>query len=77
MAGVEGFEPSNAGIKIRCLNRLATPQYRSHPISSLSQPLDTRSADADLTLKTDGIECTFSDYVLSMQEVYASDINKG
>ena len=26
MAGEEGFEPSNAGIKIRCLNHLATPQ---------------------------------------------------
>ena len=23
-----GFEPTNAGIKIRCLNHLATPQYR-------------------------------------------------
>ena len=27
MAGVAGFEPTNAGIKIRCLNHLATPQY--------------------------------------------------
>ena len=27
MAGVEGFEPTNAGIKTRCLNHLATPQY--------------------------------------------------
>ena len=26
MAGVAGFEPTNAGIKIRCLNHLATPQ---------------------------------------------------
>ena len=26
MAGVEGFEPTNAGIKTRCLNHLATPQ---------------------------------------------------
>ena len=26
MAGVAGFEPTNAGIKIRCLNLLATPQ---------------------------------------------------
>lgn len=25
LAGEEGFEPSYAGIKIRCLNRLATP----------------------------------------------------
>lgn len=25
LAGVEGFEPSHTGIKIRCLNRLATP----------------------------------------------------
>ena len=28
VAGVAGFEPTNAGIKIRCLNHLATPQYR-------------------------------------------------
>ena len=28
MAGVAGFEPTNAGIKIRCLNHLATPQYK-------------------------------------------------
>ena len=27
VAGVAGFEPTNAGIKIRCLNHLATPQY--------------------------------------------------
>ena len=27
LAGVAGFEPTNAGIKIRCLNHLATPQY--------------------------------------------------
>ena len=27
MAGVAGFEPTNAGIKIRCLNHLATPHY--------------------------------------------------
>ena len=27
MAGVAGFEPTNAGIKIRCLNHLATPQF--------------------------------------------------
>ena len=26
VAGVAGFEPTNAGIKIRCLNHLATPQ---------------------------------------------------
>ncbi len=26
LAGVAGFEPTNAGIKIRCLNHLATPQ---------------------------------------------------
>ena len=26
MAGVVGFEPTNAGIKTRCLNHLATPQ---------------------------------------------------
>ena len=29
MAGVAGFEPTNAGIKIRCLNHLATPQCNS------------------------------------------------
>ncbi len=28
MAGVAGFEPTNAGIKIRCLNHLATPQSK-------------------------------------------------
>ena len=28
LAGVAGFEPTNAGIKIRCLNHLATPQGR-------------------------------------------------
>ena len=27
VAGVAGFEPTNAGIKIRCLNLLATPHY--------------------------------------------------
>ena len=27
MAGVVGFEPTDAGIKTRCLNHLATPQY--------------------------------------------------
>ena len=27
LAGVAGFEPTNAGIKIRCLNHLATPLY--------------------------------------------------
>ena len=27
LAGEEGFEPSHAGIKIQCLNRLTTPQY--------------------------------------------------
>ena len=26
LAGEEGFEPSHAGIKIQCLNRLTTPQ---------------------------------------------------
>lgn len=26
MAGVVGFEPTHAGIRIRCLNHLATPQ---------------------------------------------------
>ena len=26
LAGVAGFEPTDAGIKIRCLNLLATPQ---------------------------------------------------
>ncbi len=34
MAGVEGFEPSHAGIRIRCLNHLATPQsdrVKNHP----------------------------------------------
>lgn len=25
VAGAEGFEPTNAGIKTRCLNHLATP----------------------------------------------------
>ena len=29
VAGVAGFEPTNAGIKIRCLNHLATPQSRN------------------------------------------------
>ena len=29
MAGVAGFEPTNAGIKIRCLNHLATPQSKN------------------------------------------------
>ena len=28
LAGVAGFEPTNAGIKIRCLNHLATPQFK-------------------------------------------------
>ena len=28
MAGVAGFEPTNAGIKIRCLNLLATPHCK-------------------------------------------------
>ena len=28
MAGVVGFEPTNGGIKTRCLNHLATPQLR-------------------------------------------------
>ena len=28
LAGEEGFEPSHAGIKIQCLNRLTTPQQR-------------------------------------------------
>ena len=27
MAGVVGFEPTNAGVRDRCLDRLATPQY--------------------------------------------------
>ncbi len=27
MAGAGGLEPPNAGIKTRCLNRLATPQH--------------------------------------------------
>jgi hypothetical protein len=26
MAGVDGFEPPNVGIKTRCLSHLATPQ---------------------------------------------------
>ena len=29
LAGVAGFEPTNAGIKIRCLNHLATPQSKN------------------------------------------------
>ena len=28
MAGVVGFEPTDGGIKTRCLNHLATPQLR-------------------------------------------------
>ena len=37
MAGVEGFEPSNAGIKSRCLNRLATPHYKLDVVARLLQ----------------------------------------
>ena len=35
MAGPVGFEPTHAGIKTRCLNRLATPQlsYSAHLLS--------------------------------------------
>ena len=33
VAGVAGFEPTNAGIKIRCLNHLATPQYGKEKIN--------------------------------------------
>ena len=29
MAGAVGFEPTDAGIKTRCLNHLATPQHAS------------------------------------------------
>ena len=28
MAGEEGFEPSNVGVRVRCLTSLATPQSR-------------------------------------------------
>ena len=27
LAGVEGFEPSSAGVRVQCLNHLATPQW--------------------------------------------------
>ena len=38
LAGVAGFEPTNAGIKIRCLNHLATPLNQMVGIIYLWQP---------------------------------------
>ena len=43
LAGVEGFEPANAGIKIRCLNQLGDSPTR---VDCQRQPTDQLSLDA-------------------------------
>lgn len=54
MAGVEGFEPTNAGIKTRCLNHLATPQYYGG-CSARPLPLSARGGHySDLSLPRKG-----------------------
>ena len=39
MAGVEGFEPTNDGVKVQCLTSLATPLY----LDALYKKIDFKS----------------------------------
>ena len=48
MAGVEGFEPSNAGIKSRCLNRLATPHHQSDVVERRKRRNNSKNLELQL-----------------------------
>ena len=46
LAGEEGFEPSHAGIKIRCLNQLGDSPTRVGSFGKPKLPTDQSSLDA-------------------------------
>ena len=46
LAGEEGFEPSHAGIKIRCLNQLGDSPTRVGSFRNLELPTDQLSLEA-------------------------------
>ena len=48
VAGVAGFEPTNAGIKIRCLNHLATPQYGKEKIMGRATRIELTTSRATI-----------------------------
>lgn len=53
MAGAEGFEPTDAGIKTRCLNHLATPLLGTAPprpaVATAAAPAPANAAPATPT----------------------------